>query len=265
MLWTRPLTTDGGGVCTDASGTVYLSTRKGFDVLTPGGAFVRSVDIYGTGSGQDVCVAPNGTVYVVDIEKHRIQRYSKKGKALGRWGSKGITKGHFQWPHSIAADAKSDIYVADSTGRIQKFTSTGRYVRTIGGRGKAAGQFRVAPNAIAIDASGTLFAIEAAFEDGDPSPDRVQKFSSTTGKYQSRWKASIGGNDIAIDRSGNVFVGPYDEKAHVDCVRRFSRNGTLRQTYLGAAAAGSDDSGGAPWSIAVDGFGSFLAVCYGAG
>lgn len=253
----------GNGLSTDTSGSVFMCTDKGFDVYDAAGTFVRSVSIRDGGWGWDLCVAPNKQVYVVDQLFGRILRYSKTGTYKGKFGGFGNTKGKFDWPTSIACDAKGNIYVADETGRIQKFTSTGKYVRTIGGRGTKSGKFKLAPKAMAVDPAGVLYTVEGAFIPGDPSPDRVQKFNTSTGKYLSKW--AVGGNDIAIDRSYNVFIAPEDAKTSAPCVRRFSKSGRLLKTYKGAWSNIEVGLGGSPWSITVDRSGGFIALCYGAG
>ena len=257
--WSDALGYYGGGITSDASGTVYVSTDIGFDVYGPDGVRTHQFDVKGTGYGYVLTAAPNRTIYVVDNHNNRILRYSRAGKYLGVWGSKGTSKGHFMNPWAIAHDAKSNIYIADTTGRVQKFTSTGRYLLKFGGRGTAAGKFPRMPNGMAVDASGTVYTIEGAFEEGDPSPDRVQRFSST-GKYLGRWK--VGGSDIAIDSGGNVFIAGATEQR---IVQRYSTKGKLLQTYQGGSLAGDPAAGGSPWSIAVDGRGSIYVVCYGAG
>ncbi len=52
----------------------------------------------------------------------------KNGKWLKSWGQKGNKPGDFNTPHSIAADAQGNIYVADrGNRRIQVFDGEGNH------------------------------------------------------------------------------------------------------------------------------------------
>ena len=43
-------------------------------------------------------------------------------------GSRGVGIGEFNKPRSVAVDAKDDVYAVDMTGRVQKFSSAGKYL-----------------------------------------------------------------------------------------------------------------------------------------
>jgi hypothetical protein len=56
----------------------------------------------------------------------------KDGNWLKSWGERGNGPGQFNTPHSIAVDAKNNIYVADrGNHRIQVFDSDGNFERQI--------------------------------------------------------------------------------------------------------------------------------------
>ena len=60
----------------------------------------------------------------------RVAKFSKNGVFIKSVGSKGNLPGQFNTPHSIAADAKGNIYVADrGNRRIQVFDSDGGFLR----------------------------------------------------------------------------------------------------------------------------------------
>ena len=57
---------------------------------------------------------------------------NKNGKWLKSFGESGDGPGQFNTPHSIAADAQGNIYVADrGNGRIQVFDGDGKLLRMI--------------------------------------------------------------------------------------------------------------------------------------
>ncbi len=60
----------------------------------------------------------------------RVARFDKNGDWVGQWGEPGKGPGEFNTPHSIAADAHGDIYVADrGNRRIQVFDHDGSFLR----------------------------------------------------------------------------------------------------------------------------------------
>ena len=79
----------------------------------------------------DIAFAPNGELVVSDgYGNARIVRFSKDGKYLGAFGSRGNGPGQFQLPHNVVIDAKGLIYVSDrETQRIEIFDPTGKFLR----------------------------------------------------------------------------------------------------------------------------------------
>jgi len=62
----------------------------------------------------------------------RVAKYDKNGRWVKQWGERGDKPGEFNTPHSIATDAKDNIYVADrGNRRIQVFTPEGKFRREI--------------------------------------------------------------------------------------------------------------------------------------
>src|SRR5579864_1425463 len=62
----------------------------------------------------------------------RVAKFDKDGHWVKQWGAPGTKQGEFNTPHSIAADAKGNIYVADrGNRRIQVFDSDGNFQREI--------------------------------------------------------------------------------------------------------------------------------------
>jgi sugar lactone lactonase YvrE len=81
----------------------------------------------------DVAWAPDGTIYISDgYVNSRVAKISRDGDWIKSWGQKGKGQGEFNLVHSIAADAKGNIYVADRNNRrIQVFDGDGNFQREI--------------------------------------------------------------------------------------------------------------------------------------
>jgi DNA-binding beta-propeller fold protein YncE len=74
-----------------------------------------------------------GNTYISDgYVNSRVAKVDKNGNWLKSWGEPGDQPGQFSTPHSIAADAQGNIYVADrGNRRIQVFDGEGKFLRQI--------------------------------------------------------------------------------------------------------------------------------------
>jgi len=81
----------------------------------------------------DVTWDPAGNTYISDgYINSRVAKVDKNGNWVKSWGDRGDQPGYFNTPHSIAADAQGNIYVADRFNRrIQVFDTEGRLLRVI--------------------------------------------------------------------------------------------------------------------------------------
>ena len=62
----------------------------------------------------------------------QVQKFTKDGEFVVRWGTKGTNEGQFVTPHSIAVDGKDNVYVADrGNNRIQVFDNNGKFLRQV--------------------------------------------------------------------------------------------------------------------------------------
>jgi DNA-binding beta-propeller fold protein YncE len=79
----------------------------------------------------DVTWDPAGNSYISDgYVNSRVAKFDKNGDWVKQWGTPGKNQGEFNTPHSIAADAKGNIYVADrGNRRIQVFDPDGNFLR----------------------------------------------------------------------------------------------------------------------------------------
>ncbi len=81
----------------------------------------------------DVTWDPQGDIFLSDgYINSRVAKFDKDGHWVKSFGEPGSGPGQFNTPHSIASDAKGNIYVADrGNRRIQVFDSDGKYEREI--------------------------------------------------------------------------------------------------------------------------------------
>ncbi len=81
----------------------------------------------------DVAFGPAGEIYVTQGHgkgKSRVLKFDADGNFIKTWGGEGAGPGQFNVPHSIIADAKGHIYIADrSNQRIQVFDADGAFLR----------------------------------------------------------------------------------------------------------------------------------------
>jgi hypothetical protein len=81
----------------------------------------------------DVTWDLDGNIFIADgYNNSRVVKLDKTGKWLKTWGERGDKPGQFNTLHTIASDAKGNIYVGDrSNRRIQVFDPEGNPVRII--------------------------------------------------------------------------------------------------------------------------------------
>lgn len=157
-------------------------------------------------------------------------------------GGRGAGKGRFDSPTGIAVDSNGNILVADTgNGRIEKFSPTGTFLRTMGTKGTGPGQLRD-PNGIAIDRTGNIYVAEAFKQ-------RVQKLAPD-GKFIAEWKGPepgfYGPRRIAIGLDDSIYVVDQGRTRIV----RFNADGRVL-TAWGSKGIG-DGQFDDPTSVAVD-------------
>jgi DNA-binding beta-propeller fold protein YncE len=76
----------------------------------------------------DVVVLPGGDIFITDgYGNRRVIHFDKTGKYINQWGEAGAKPGQFALPHSIVADSRGRLYVADrENARIQVFDTSGK-------------------------------------------------------------------------------------------------------------------------------------------
>jgi sugar lactone lactonase YvrE len=138
------------GLYADSDGNVWATdfqakNGKGHTVtkFAPDGKVLMTLGkagVAGNNSSQDLLnapsntlVAPNGDVFVADGHggdtNARIVKFSKDGKFIKAWGTKGTAPGQFDTPHMLAMDSNGRLFVADRVNnRIQIFDQDGQFL-----------------------------------------------------------------------------------------------------------------------------------------
>ncbi len=111
-----------------------------------------------------LAAGPDDNLYVTDLSQ-RVTVISPGGEVLRRWGKPGTGPGEFKFISGdptdptdvagrIAVGRTGMVYVSDSgNGRVQVFTSQGRFIRQFGSYGSGKGQF-FSPGNLVVDGSG---------------------------------------------------------------------------------------------------------------
>jgi hypothetical protein len=247
-----------------------------------------------------VGVGPNGHVYVGEYGGVRVDEFTSTGAFVRMWGkdvggpgvnlctsgcqAAGTGGGNGQFGAINDLDVQpvnGDVYVGDSTNRIQQFTATGTFIRTWGGVGTAAGLFDLPTG---VDA--TTDAVYVA----DHGNARVQQFT-LDGTFVRMWGGDVGGLGVNVCTAGcgagvsggaggqfsnvlDVGVAPSGDLYAVDAyrVQQFTSGLGFLRTWgkdvggpgvnvcTGGCVAGTNGSGDgefdSPTSVAFDGAGN---------
>lgn len=134
-----------------------------------------------------VALDRQGNLYTTEAMDGRVQKFTADGTFLSAFGDLEDRPGSFgrqfkpipgmHGPIGICCDRQNRLWISAAGGRVQQFTSDGRYLRGIGEeQGSESGQF-LAPHGLAIDSRGHLYVVDAynhriqKFDVGEPPPD----------------------------------------------------------------------------------------------
>jgi sugar lactone lactonase YvrE len=136
-------------------------------------------------------------------------KFTKDGKFIKSWGQKGAGPGEFNIPHSLALDAAGRLFVADrGNNRIQIFDQDGGFIAQWKQFGRPSGLF--------IDRDGLLYSSDSESDAArNPGFRRgVTIGSAKDGKVTAfipeptpATEGRDGGESVAVDEAGHVFVG----------------------------------------------------------
>jgi DNA-binding beta-propeller fold protein YncE len=178
----------------------------------------------------DVAIGKNGDLFVADghgdNSNARIVKFTKDGKFIKAWGTKGSGPGQFDLPHALAMDSKGRLFVADrNNSRIQIFDQNGKFLAEWRQFGR--------PSGIYIDKHDNIYVADSesntprnpgfkrgiyigSAKDGkvtafipnpepDPDPDHTN---------------SSAAEGVAADASGNVYGAEVQGRA----IKKYSKN-----------------------------------------
>ena len=191
--------------------------------VTIGYTFISSWGGYGEAQGSfkdPLGIAVSGYVYVADASNSRIQKFTSDGIFVSTWGSKGTGEKEFDSPFAVAVDGSGNVYVADGSGRIQKFNSSGDFLLEWTGQDYIAGQPLFSK--LTVDPLGNVYATDVKY-------NRVQKFAAD-GTYIKSWGSEGSGdnqfnepNGIVTGKDGFIYVADTFNRR----ILRFTQDGTF--------------------------------------
>jgi DNA-binding beta-propeller fold protein YncE len=197
------------GIRVDRDGFLWLTDGRARDgkgqqvfKMTPDGKVVMTLGTKGVaGDGPetfngvcDVAIGRNGDIFVADGHVNaRVVKFSKDGKFIKAWGSKGTGHGQFDLPHAIVIDRRGRVLVADrSNNRIQIFDQDGAYLDEWTQFGTPSGMF------IADD--DTLYVVDYNVKKG------IFVGSAKDGTVRFKLDDAVA-EGVAVDRDGAIYVG----------------------------------------------------------
>lgn len=185
-----------GGMVIAPNGCLYVAdqTNHRIQVLDLDGRFLAAWGKHGTKPGEFggntnvksrvggpdfVALDKQGNVYTTEAMDGRVQKFTPDGAYLATFGDLRDRSGSFgrefkpipsmHGPIGICCDRHERLWISTAGGRIQQFTSDGRYLRGFGeDQGTQPGQF-LAPHGLAVDLRGNLYVVDAFNH-------RIQKF-----------------------------------------------------------------------------------------
>src|SRR3954452_5671730 len=238
----------------DAGGNLLVGDRWSYAIQSFDGAHAPTGawGEYGTDLGQfdaigGLAAGADGSIYALDIDQNRIQRWVPDGaggyRAASTWGGRGSDgRGtadfdiRFKGDVAVAPDGR--IYVADTYNqRVVWFDPAGHYHGQLGQTdvaGSDATHFRY-PEGVAVDWDGNLYV-------ADDRNNRIQKFSATGALV-----ASVGGPgdldnpyDVGVDRDENIYVA---DNMHHRVVKYAAQADGVQYTLAGTWGGRGDAAG----------------------
>jgi sugar lactone lactonase YvrE len=195
-----------------------------------------------TSFGTDMFVQPHGmtidgegNLWVTDAQDkdgkgQQVFKFSPEGKVLMTLGKAGVAKegpATFNGPTDVVIAPNGNIFVSDghvanSNGRVVKFSKDGKFIKAWGKRGTGPGEMDT-PHSMAMDSRGRLFV-------ADRANSRIQIFDQQ-GRFLDQWKQFGRPSGVFIDKKDTIYV--------VDSQSNAKQNpGFKRGLRIGSAKSG---------------------------
>ena len=220
------------GATVDRDGNLWVTDARGENGIghqvfkfSPQGKVLMTLGQKGvSGSGPelfdqptDVLVAPSGDIFVTDSHRNgrnnRVVRFTRDGRFIKEWGTKGSGPGQISEPHTIAMDSRGRLFVGDrENNRIQIFDQDGRYLTEWRQFGR--------PSGIAITGDDTIYVTdsESGPDTGAHELPGIKKGirigsakDGTVTAFIEDMESTVpdhsGAEGVGVDAQGNVYGG----------------------------------------------------------
>jgi sugar lactone lactonase YvrE len=141
---------------------------------------------------------------------HQIFKFSPDGTLLMTLGKAGgnqpgqpVDPASFYQPNDVITNSRGEIFVCEghsdsSPARVVKLDKTGKFIKQVGQRGSAPGEF-IQPHALAFDSKGRLFV-------ADRSNNRIQVFDQDLNLLEVGWQQYSRISGLWIDKNDTLFA-----------------------------------------------------------
>lgn len=221
------------GGMVDRAGNLWMTDARGGNgvghqaiKLSPQGKVLMTLGTKGvSGSGPahfdqptDVVEAPNGDLFVSDSHRegknNRVVHFTRDGKYLSEWGTKGAGAGQFSEPHTMAMDSRGRLFVGDrENNRIQIFDQRGTFLEEWRQFGR--------PSGIVITSDDTIYVADSESGGRDTGAHELPgikkgirigsaKTGAVTAFIEDLEPLAVehaGAEGIGVDADGNVYGG----------------------------------------------------------
>jgi len=206
-------------VDSDAKGNIWVFHRSQPPLLKfdPAGKLLTSF-------GTDMFVQPHGmtvdrdgNLWVTDAQNkegkgQQVFKFSPDGKGIDdarKAGVAGEGPDIFNGPTDVVIGRNGDIFVSDghvanSNGRVVKFSNDGKFIKAWGKKGTGPGEFDT-PHSIAMDSRGRIFV-------ADRGNNRIQIFDQE-GRFLDQWKQFGRPSGVFIDQKDVIYVADSQSNA----------------------------------------------------
>ncbi len=121
------------------------------------GMYVRSLE--GLFSPSGIRVDSEFRLVVCEFGTDQVTTFDQTGEEVSRVGQTGDDNGQFRFPQNVDFDREGKMIVVDSVYRVQMFDRNGRFLRSVGSKGKGRLQF-MDPVSAAISPDKQVFVCE---------------------------------------------------------------------------------------------------------